>query len=168
MKPGTIFISHRAEYGNLVRELKKAIETTSRGKIKAKISEDLPGAEKWRSAIKIHLEDAESLFSFTAQPTKIGPGVSMRRDTSPASMPPKNNAPHLLHRPARCFTSGPLNDLQMVTNKERLITDLIEIYDRNNVDYDPVKLRESINQAAKGLFRKRGIRQLPPCLFHRQ
>ena len=59
MKPGTIFISHRAEYGNLVRELKKAIETTSRGKIEAIISEDLPGAEKWRSAIKTHLEDAE-------------------------------------------------------------------------------------------------------------
>jgi hypothetical protein len=46
MKPGTIFISHRAEYGNLVRELKKAIETTSRGKIEAIISEDLPGARR--------------------------------------------------------------------------------------------------------------------------
>lgn len=46
MKPGTIFISHRAEYGNLVRVLKKAIETTSRGKIEAIISEDLPGARR--------------------------------------------------------------------------------------------------------------------------
>src|SRR5437870_92297 len=62
MTPGTIFISHRAEYGILVRELKKAIETTSRGKIKVLISEDLPGAERWRTAIKSHLEEAESLF----------------------------------------------------------------------------------------------------------
>ena len=38
MKPGTIFISHRAEYGSLVRELKKSIETTSRGRIEAIIS----------------------------------------------------------------------------------------------------------------------------------
>jgi hypothetical protein len=33
MKPGTIFISHRAEYGSVVAELKNAIESTSRGKI---------------------------------------------------------------------------------------------------------------------------------------
>ena len=62
MIPGTIFISHRAEYGNLVRDLKRAIETTSRGNIKVFISEDLPGAEKWRTAIKSELERAESLF----------------------------------------------------------------------------------------------------------
>jgi len=42
MTPGTIFISHRAEYGRLVRELKKAIEQTSRGKIEVFISEDIP------------------------------------------------------------------------------------------------------------------------------
>src|SRR5262249_27963276 len=49
---------------------------------------------------------------------------------------------------------GPLSELQMVTDKEQLITDLMEIYDRNNVEYDPGRLRESINQAAKSLFRK--------------
>ena len=62
MTPGTIFVSHRAEYGNLVRELKKAIETTSRGQISVFISEELPGAEKWRAAIKSSLQNAESLF----------------------------------------------------------------------------------------------------------
>jgi hypothetical protein len=40
----------------------------------------------------------------------------------------------------------------MVTDKDRLIASLIDIYNRNNVEYDSAKLRESINQAAKGLF----------------
>jgi hypothetical protein len=56
--PGTIFISHRGEYASLVRELKKAIETTSRGQIDVVISEDLSGAEDWREAIKSQLERA--------------------------------------------------------------------------------------------------------------
>ena len=79
----------------------------------------------------------------------------MRRATSPASIAAEKQSRRIycIARPD-VSPPGPLNDLQMVTNKERLITDLIEIYDRNNVDYDPVKLRESINQAAKGLFRK--------------
>ena len=62
MTPGTIFVSHRAEYGSLVKELKKAIETTSRGKIRVFISEELRGAENWREAIKSQLTDAQSLF----------------------------------------------------------------------------------------------------------
>ena len=62
MTPGTIFISHRAEYGSLVRELKKAIEATSRGRIAVFISEELRGADNWREAINSQLAGAESLF----------------------------------------------------------------------------------------------------------
>jgi hypothetical protein len=62
MTPGTIFISHRAEYGRLVRELKKAIEQTSRGKIEVFISEDIPRGEMWRTSIEDHLQKSESLF----------------------------------------------------------------------------------------------------------
>jgi hypothetical protein len=40
----------------------------------------------------------------------------------------------------------------MVTDKKRLIASLIDIYERNNVQYDSAKLRESINQAANGLL----------------
>jgi hypothetical protein len=43
--PGTIFISHRAEYASLVRELKKAIETTSLQK-NAKIPPPLSATTK--------------------------------------------------------------------------------------------------------------------------
>jgi hypothetical protein len=155
MKPGTIFISHRAEYGSLVRELKKAIETTSRGKIEAIISEDLPGAEKWRSAIKTHLEDAESLFLVYGAAYEDWSWCFYEAGYF-AGIDAAEKQPRRIYCIARPNVSppGPLNDLQMVTDTERLITDLIEIYDRNNVNYDPVKLRESINQAAKGLFRK--------------
>jgi hypothetical protein len=45
MTSGTVFVSHRAEYGKLVRELQKAIEKTSRGK-EVFISEDIPRREK--------------------------------------------------------------------------------------------------------------------------
>lgn len=103
MTPGTIFISHRAEYGNLVRELKKAIETTSRGQISVFISEDLPGAEKWRAAIKSSLQDAENFFSSMAQLTKIGLGASMRLASSLASIQQKNNLAQSIVSPDLMF-----------------------------------------------------------------
>ena len=59
MTPGTIFISHRALYASLVKELKRAIETTSRGQIRVFISEQLRGADNWREAIKWQLADVE-------------------------------------------------------------------------------------------------------------
>ena len=68
MTPGTIFISHRAEYGRLVRELKKAIEQTSRGKIEVFISEDIPRGETWRTSIEDHLQKSESLFLLYGAP----------------------------------------------------------------------------------------------------
>ena len=43
--------SHKAEYVSVVRDLQKAIEITSRGKIKCFIMGDLRGAEQWRSSI---------------------------------------------------------------------------------------------------------------------
>jgi hypothetical protein len=73
MTPGTIFISHRAEYGRLVRELKKAIEQTSRGKIEVFISEDIPRGEMWRTSIEDHLQKSESLFLlYGAQVGRVG------------------------------------------------------------------------------------------------
>ena len=68
MTPGTIFISHRAQYAGLVKELKKAIETTSRGQIVVFISEELRGADDWREAIKSQLANAQSLFLVLRRP----------------------------------------------------------------------------------------------------
>jgi len=155
MTPGTIFVSHRAEYGSLVKELKKAIETTSRGKIRVFISEELRGAEDWREAIKSQLTDAQNLFLVYGAPYEdwswcfyeagffagIDAGQKNPRRTYCISRP---NVP----------APGPLNELQMVTDIEGLLKDLIEIYDENQVDYNPVQLRQSINEAGKHLFRQ--------------
>ena len=156
MNPGTIFISHRAEYGGLVRELKKAIETTSRGKIKVFISEDMPGAEKWRTAIKSQLANAENLFlvygaayedwSWCFYEAGFFAGID-------AAAGDRARRIYCIARP-NVPVPGPLNDLQIVTDKEKLIADLMKIYDDNGVDYDATTLRDSIDQAAKGLFRK--------------
>ncbi len=155
MTPGTIFVSHRAEYRNLVRELKKAIETTSRGQISVFISEELPGAEKWRAAIKSSLQNAESLFLVYGAAYEdwswcfYEAGFFSGIDTAEK----QSRRIYCIARP-NVPAPGPLSDLQMVTDSEQLIKNLIEIYDQNKVLYEPTKLRESINQAAKGLFRK--------------
>lgn len=68
MTPGTIFISHRAEYSQLVRELKNAIEQTSKGKIEVFISEDIPRGDAWRTSIEDHLQKSECLFLLYGAP----------------------------------------------------------------------------------------------------
>jgi hypothetical protein len=155
MKPGSIFISHRAEYGNVVGQLKKAIESSSRRKIKVEISEDLPGAEKWRAAIKSRLEDAESLLLVYGAPDEdwswcfyevgyfAGLDVAKNQSRRIYCIAPPNVSP-----------PGPLDDLQMVTDREKLITALTDIYEKNQVEYDPDKLGETVKSAAGGLFRK--------------
>jgi hypothetical protein len=155
MKPGTIFISHRAEYGRLVRELKKAIETTARGKIEVFISEELRGAEMWRAEIKSQLEKAESLFLVYGAPNEdwswcfYEAGFFAGLDASR----PQPRGIYCIARP-NIPPPGPLDDLQMVTDAEQLITDLMDIYDRNKVTYDVGKLRDSISKAGGGLFSK--------------
>jgi hypothetical protein len=46
MTPGTIFISHRAEYGRLVRELKKPLNKRLEAKSKL-LSQETFHAERW-------------------------------------------------------------------------------------------------------------------------
>jgi hypothetical protein len=151
--PGTIFISHRAEYASLVRELKKAIETTSRGHIDVVISEDLSGAEDWREAIKSQLQSAKYLFLVYGAPYEDWSWCFYEAGyfagTHPG--PQHQRSIYCIARP-EVDPPGPLSDLQMVTDKKRLIAGLIDIYNRNNVEYDSAKLRESISQAANGLF----------------
>src|SRR5262245_24192679 len=145
MKPGTIFISHRAEYGAVVRELKNAIESTSRGKLNVVISEDLKGSERWRKAIQEHLEDAERLFLIYGAPYEdwswcfyeagyfacLDPGEAQPR---PGSEGRQSRPIYCIKRP-NVPAPGPLSDLQMVTDKERLIADLIDIYHENKIEY---------------------------------
>jgi len=150
-----IFASHRAEDGSPVRELKRAIESTSRGRIEVAISEDLSESRDWWAALKGYLEGAECLFLISGAPYEdwswclyeagFFDGLARgRRSETPiyCVAHPNVDAP------------GPLSDPRMVTDNDRLIRDLIEIYRRNEVEYDPVELRQSITEAAKGLFRR--------------
>jgi hypothetical protein len=117
-----------------VRELKKAIETTSRGQIDVVISEDLSGAEDWRAAIKSHLEAAKYLILVYGAPYEdwswcfyetgyfAGTHVAAQQE----------RCVYCIARP-KVDPPGPLSDLQMVTDKERLIASLIDIYDRSRV-----------------------------------
>lgn len=153
MTPGTIFVSHRAEYGSLVQELKKAIETTSRGQIRVFISEELRGSENWREAIRSRLADAQSLFLVYGAPYEdwswcfyeagFFAGIDARQE--------KPRRIYCISRPS-VPAPGPLNDLQMVTDVKGLIEDLIDIYVENKVDYNPVQLRQSVSEAGTHLF----------------
>ena len=151
--PETIFISHRAEYASVVRELKEAIETTSSRQIDVVISENLSGAEDWRAAIKSHLQRAKYLFLVYGAPYEDWSWCFYEAGYFAATHPraQQQRSIYCIARP-KVDPPGPLSDLQMVTDKKRLIAGLIDIYERNNVQYDSEKLPESINQAANGLF----------------
>jgi hypothetical protein len=133
--------------------LKKAIKTTSRGNIDVVISEDLSGAEDWRATIKSRLQGAKYLFLIYGAPYEDWSWCFYEAGYFTGTHPGAQRSIYCIARP-KVDPPGPLSDLQMVTDKERLIADLIEIYDDNNVAYDPAKLRDSIDQAAKGLFGK--------------
>jgi len=155
--PRTIFISHRSEYANLVRTLKRAIEITSVGKIDVVISEDLSGAEDWRKVIKSQLKDAKYLFLVYGAAYEDWSWCFYETGYFAATHPEAQQ-----QRSIYCITRpnveppGPLSDLQMVTNQERLIADLMKIYNDNGVAYDPGTLRRNIEEAAKDLFGKLG------------
>jgi hypothetical protein len=102
--PGTIFISHRTEYASLVRELKKAIETTSRGQIDVIISEDLSGAQDWREAIKSHLQRAKYLFLVHGAAYEDWSCASTRLATSRAPIPDRNISVLLIVSPVPRWT----------------------------------------------------------------
>jgi hypothetical protein len=155
MTPGTVFVSHRHDYAGLVHELKRVVETTSRGKIKVFTSEDLSGAKDWRAAIQSQLQEAESLvlvygaayedWSWCFYETGFFAGIDAAEKLS--------RQIYCIARPS-VPAPGPLANLQMVTDKEQLEVTLIDIYEKNRVEYDPAKLRQSVDQVAKSLFGK--------------
>ncbi len=151
--PGTIFISHRAEYASLVRDLKKAIEGSSRGKIVVVISEDLPGGKEWRPAIKSHLKEAKYLFLVYGAAYEDWSWCFYEVGYFAATHPEVQDSIYCISRP-QVAPPGPLSDLQMVADEDRLIGDLMKIYGENNVDYDAGRLRDTIEHTAKGLFGK--------------
>jgi hypothetical protein len=155
MTPGTIFISHRALYAPLVKELKKAIETTSRGHIRVFISEQLRGADNWREAIKGQLADVESLFLVYGAPYEDWSWCFYEAGYF-AGIDAGEKEPRRIYCISRpnIPVPGPLSELQTVTAADGLLNALIYIYDKNHVEYDPAQLRQSIYDAGKRLFRQ--------------
>lgn len=153
MTPGTVFVSHRAEYGRLVRELQRAIEKTSRGKIEVFISEDIPRGETWRAAIEAQLQNSENLFLVYGAPYEDWSWCFYEAGYFAALAAQKETSRRIycIARPD-VPAPGPLSDLQMVTDSDQLVEALSGIYGRNGADYSAVELRAGIRQMTRALF----------------
>ena len=152
MTPAPVFISHRSEYGRVARELKQVIETASHGQIDVFISEDIPRGNEWRPAVEKHLRDGQSLFLIYGAPYEDWSWCFYEAGYFAAVNPPASGRQiYCLIRPD-VNPPGPLSHLQMVTNKEQLIKELIEILQRNAIEFDAVELRGLVGKLEQGLF----------------
>jgi hypothetical protein len=153
MTPGTVFISHRAEYAKLVRELQRAIEKTSRGKIEVFISEDIPRGATWRAAIEAQLQNSENLFLVYGAPYEDWSWCFYEAGyfAALAAQEKTSRRIYCIARP-EVPAPGPLSDLQMVTDSDQLVEALGGIYGRNAADYSAAELRSGIRQMTKALF----------------
>src|SRR5689334_4593006 len=137
----SVFISHRAEYARVARNLKKTIEATTQGMLEVFISEDIPRGNDWRQAIETHLRESESLFLIYGAAYEDWSWCFYEAGYF-AAVDPKapNRRIYCLTRPG-VDAPGPLNNLQMLSGKEALIRELIDIYQRHNIEFDAVDLR---------------------------
>jgi len=165
MAPAPIFISHRSEYGRIARALMKVIETASHGQIDVFISEDIPRGNAWRPSIEKHLREGQSLFLIYGAPYEDWSWCFYEAGYFAAVNPkPSDRKIYCLIRPD-VSPPSPLSDLQMVTSKEQLIKELIEIFERNAIEFDVVELRGLVGKLQQGLFGE--IRQFDGCArFH--
>src|SRR5215813_1861333 len=152
MTTAPVFISHRSEYARIARALKKTIEVTSQGQLDVFISEDIPRGNDWREAIEAHLNAAQSLFLIYGAPYEDWSWCFYETGYFAAA---KGN---VTGRQIYCLTRpdmaapGPLAHLQMVTGTHDLTKELMELYERNNIDFDATELRADVSKLEKGLF----------------
>lgn len=153
MNQGTIFISHRAEYSDVVRKLKKTIQDTSNGRVQVFISEDIPRGEKWRHAIEDQLQQSESLLLVYGAPHEDWSWCFYEAGYFAALQSRQGAARQIycLVRP-NVPPPGPLNHLQIVNDKEALIGVLLSIYSKNNANHNAVDVRARIDDIEKNLF----------------
>jgi hypothetical protein len=152
MGPASIFISHRAEYGAIARNLKEVIETGAQGNIEVFVSEDIARGKQWRQSIEEQLRKADSLFLIYGAPYEDWSWCFYEAGYFTA-LEPKSRA-----RRIYCVTRpdiappGPLSHLQMVTTKDQLITELAALYRRSAIESDAAGLRPLITKLEKRLF----------------
>jgi hypothetical protein len=130
----------------------QVIETASQGQIDVFISEDIPRGNEWRPAVEKHLRDGQSLFLIYGAPYEDWSWCFYEAGYFAAVNPSSSDRQiYCLIRPD-VTPPSPLSHLQMVTSKDQLIDELIEIFQRNAVGFDAVKLREQAGALEQGLF----------------
>ena len=155
MKPGTIFISHRSEYAELVKALKAVIQETAQGQINVFISEDIPKADDWRDELEKNLREAENLFLIYGAPYEDWSWCFYETGYFAAQ-------PACEGRERRIFcvkrkeipVPSPLNHLQAVADEKELIRVLIDIYRQSKIDFDANDLHERVKNIGRRLFGK--------------
>jgi hypothetical protein len=152
MAPNPIFISHRSEYSRVARAMKQVIETASQGHIDVFISEDIPRGNEWRLAIEQHLRTGQSLFLLYGAPYEDWSWCFYEAGYFAAANPAATDRQiYCLIRP-NVTPPGPLSHLQMVTNKDQLMKELIAIFKKNAIEFDANELRGLIGKLDRGLF----------------
>jgi TIR domain len=146
-----VFVSHRSEYGRIARALKQVIEAASHGQIDVFISEDIPRGNEWRPAIEKHLRDSQSLFLIYGAPYEDWSWCFYEAGYFAASAPPSNRQIYCVIRPD-VTSPSPLSHLQMVTSKDQLIKELIELLRKNAIQLNAVELRQMVDTLEQGLF----------------
>jgi hypothetical protein len=155
MTPGTIFISHRSEYANLVRGLKEAIQQTSKRRIEVFVSEDIPPGDRWRKRIEDCLSDSQNLFLLYGAPYEDWTWCFYEAGYFSALIDKDKDRDqrhiYCIARP-NSQAPGPLSDLQLVTNKDQLIERILDIYAQNNIEFDAKKAKQTLEESTQGLF----------------
>src|SRR5262249_30066227 len=155
MKPGTIFISHRSEYAELVKALKAVIQETAQGQLNVFISEDIPKADDWRDELEKNLREAENLFLIYGAPYEDWSWCFYETGYF-AAQPPREGRERRIFCVKRkeIAVPSPLNHLQAVADEKELIKVLIDIYRQNKIDFDANDLHGRVKAIGSKLFGK--------------
>ena len=155
MKPGTIFISHRSEYADLVKALKAVIQETAQGQINVFISEDIPKADEWRDELEKNLRGADNLFLIYGAPYEDWSWCFYETGYF-AAQPPRDGCERRIFCVKRkeIPVPSPLNHLQAVADEKELVKVIIDIYRQNKVDFDANELHERVKAIGRRLFGK--------------
>jgi len=155
MKPGTIFISHRSEYADLVKALKAVIQETAQGQINVFISEDIPKADDWRDELEKNLREADSLFLIYGAPYEDWSWCFYETGYF-AAQPAREGRERRIFCVKRkeIAVPSPLNHLQAVADEKELVKVIIDIYRQNKIDFDANDLHGRVKAIGSKLFGK--------------
>ena len=155
MAPGSIFISHRSEYADLVKALKAVIQETAQGQISVFISEDIPKGDDWRAELEKSLQEAENLFLIYGAPYEDWSWCFYETGYFGAQPPCEGRERRIFCVKRKDIpVPSPLSHLQGIADETELVKVLIEIYRQNKIDFDAGDLRARVQSIGRKLFGK--------------